>query len=120
IIFSSSGYLDVSVPRVCFPFKRDNTPSVCWVAPFGNPRLTGYLHLIVAYRSLSRPSSPLRAKASTVRPYLLSLLSFLLFYNFFHDVNELVIPSNTSRIISTSCGEYRSRTDDLLRARQAL
>jgi hypothetical protein len=32
----------------------------------------GYLLLPVAYRSLSRPSSPLRAKAFTMRPYLLS------------------------------------------------
>ena len=39
-----------------------------WVAPFGNPRIKGYLHLPEAYRSLSRPSSPSRAKAFTVRP----------------------------------------------------
>ena len=45
-----------------------NTSSTCWVAPFGNLRLKGYLHLIVAYRSLSRPSSPLWAKASAIRP----------------------------------------------------
>ena len=32
-----------------------------WVAPFGNPRLNGYLPLNAAYRSLSRPSSPPRA-----------------------------------------------------------
>ena len=32
----------------------------------------GYLLLPAAYRSLSRPSSPLRAKAFTMRPYLLS------------------------------------------------
>ena len=32
----------------------------------------GYLHLPEAYRSLSRPSSPLRAKASAMRSYLLS------------------------------------------------
>jgi hypothetical protein len=31
----------------------------------------GYLLLPAAYRSLSRPSSPLRAKAFTMRPYLL-------------------------------------------------
>ena len=43
-----------------------------WVAPFGNLRINGYLHLPTAYRSLSRPSSPLRAKASSVRPFLLS------------------------------------------------
>jgi len=34
---------------------------------------SSYLHLPAAYRSLSRPSSSLRAKASTIRPYLLSL-----------------------------------------------
>jgi hypothetical protein len=38
------------------------------VAPFGNPRFYGRLHLPVAYRSLSRPSSPYRAKASTKCP----------------------------------------------------
>ena len=43
------------------------------VAPFGNPRIDGYLPLRAAYRSLSRPSSPPRAKASFMRPSLLSL-----------------------------------------------
>ena len=40
-----------------------------WVYPFGNPRVTGYVLLTVAYRSLSRPSSASCAKASTVCPY---------------------------------------------------
>ena len=47
-------------------------PSAMWVAPFGNLRIKGYLLLPVAYRSLSRPSSPPRAKASSIRPCLLS------------------------------------------------
>ena len=38
------------------------------VAPFGHLRINGYLHLPVAFRSLSRPSSSLRAQASPVRP----------------------------------------------------
>jgi hypothetical protein len=42
---------------------------------------SGYLLLPAAYRSLSRPSSPLRAKAFTIRSYLLSwvitLINFL-------------------------------------------
>ena len=38
------------------------------VAPFGDLRLSGCLHLPGAYRSLPRPSSPSRAKASTVCP----------------------------------------------------
>ena len=47
----------------------------CRVAPFGNPRISEYLPLHAAYRSLSRPSSPPRAKASFMCP---SLLSFFL------------------------------------------
>ena len=43
------------------------------VAPFGNPRIKGYLLLRAAYRSLSRPSSPPRAKASFMCPSLLSV-----------------------------------------------
>ena len=65
-VFFSSGYLDVSVLRVC-PINGTMS-STQWVAPFGNLRLIGHLHLIVAYRSLSRPSSPLKAKASAIRP----------------------------------------------------
>ena len=52
--------------------STDNHPSGNWVVPFGNPRIKDYLHLPEAYRSLSRPSSPPRAKASTRRPNLLS------------------------------------------------
>nr|WP_057059588.1 hypothetical protein [Bacteroides fragilis] len=37
--------------------------------------IKGYLHLPEAYRSLSRPSSPPRAKASAMRPYLLSFIA---------------------------------------------
>ena len=48
--------------------SRCDRPSACRVFPFGDPRITGHLHLPAAYRSLSRPSSPVRAKASTVRP----------------------------------------------------
>src|ERR1700752_1437122 len=37
------------------------------VSPFGHPGITAHVQLPQAYRSLSRPSSPLDAKASTVR-----------------------------------------------------
>ena len=43
------------------PHIRGNIPSGYWVPPFGHPRIKGYLLLPVAFRSLSRPSSPLRA-----------------------------------------------------------
>jgi hypothetical protein len=59
IVFSSSGYLDVSVLRVC-PLAG-NTTSWYWVSPLLNFRIKGYVHLPEAYRSLSRPSSPLEA-----------------------------------------------------------
>ena len=48
-------------------------PSAWWVVPFGDPRVNGHLRLTGDYRSLSRPSSPVRAKASAMRPFLLSL-----------------------------------------------
>ena len=39
-----------------------------WVVPFGYLRINSYLPIPAAFRSLSRPSSPLRAQASPVRP----------------------------------------------------
>ena len=102
IVFYSSGYLDVSVHRVST--INGDMSSTCRVTPFGNPYLNDYLHLSMAYRSLSRPSSLLRAKASANCSLLLMIYS--IFYQY---VKELLFS-----------GEYRSRTDDLLRARQAL
>ena len=84
--FLSSGYLDVSVPRVCFfnpmysgkrylvnPIVecrgRQQQPSFRWVSPFGNSWIKAYSQLPMTYRRVSRPSSPLTAKASTKRPY---------------------------------------------------
>ena len=40
------------------------------VSPFGYPRINAYSQLPAAFRSVSRPSSPLSAKASTKCPYL--------------------------------------------------
>ena len=45
-----------------------------WVSPFRYPRIKGYLLLPVAFRSLSRLSSALSAKASTLRSFQLNLL----------------------------------------------
>ncbi len=57
----SSGYLDVSVPQVSSLAGDLNGR----VSPFGNLRIKAYSQLPEAYRSVLRPSSPLRAKAST-------------------------------------------------------
>ena len=87
----SSGYLDVSVPRVRFCFlciqkqiplcrrtvvprrkdrssRRRTTKRRRWVSPFGNRRVKVCSQLTDAYRSVPRPSSPLSAKASTECP----------------------------------------------------
>ena len=65
-VFSSSAYLDVSVQRV--RLLSDTMPSTWWVAPFGHPRINSCVPIPAAFRSLSRPSSPLRAQASPIRP----------------------------------------------------
>ena len=43
------------------PLLLGKYSSNTWVVPFGNLRVKQLLRLIEAYRSLSRPSSPLRA-----------------------------------------------------------
>ena len=85
----SSGYLDVSIPRVRLitpmysvyytsllkcktrtqPKLSDSLTSRRWVSPFGNLRIKGCSHLPVAYRSVPRPSSPLTAKTSPGCPF---------------------------------------------------
>ena len=59
-------------PAFASLLRKDDWPSARRVVPFGNHRVKGYLLLTGAYRSLSRPSSPPRAKASAVRPSILS------------------------------------------------
>ena len=78
LIFSSSGYLDVSVhrvPSVWLWIRHTVTGSASRVSPFRYPRIPACLRLPVAFRSLSRLSSALSAKASTLRPFLLNLRS---------------------------------------------
>ena len=58
----SSSYLDISVRWVCLPCGIN---LLVWVSPFGNLRIKAYSQLPTAYRSVSRPSSPLCTKAST-------------------------------------------------------
>ena len=49
----------------------DGRGLLCRVSPFRHLRITGYLLLPEAYRSLSRLSSALSAKASALRPFCL-------------------------------------------------
>ena len=64
--FSSPG----SPPYVMY-WHMDTWGLLMWVSPFRHLRITGYLLLPEAYRSLSRLSSALSAKASTLRSYML-------------------------------------------------
>ena len=86
----SCRYLDVSVPCVRFlhpilfrcrylitmlgnPNRSSEqlgfSKHLRWVAPFGDPWIKAYSQLPTAFRSVSRPSSPVHAKASTKCPY---------------------------------------------------
>ena len=60
--FSSPGS-----PRTTMDSLHGTQGLLVWVSPFGYLRVTGYLLLTVAFRSLSRPSSALSAKASSLR-----------------------------------------------------
>ena len=79
-VFFSSGYLDVSVHRVPPAYLSGFPCSVYGgggllrrVSPFRYPRLQAHLQLPAAFRSLSRLSSALSAKASTLCSSLLDL-----------------------------------------------
>ena len=70
--FFSSPYLDVSVqavPLVNLSIQLTMTGhDSSRIAPFGYLRITAYLRLPVAFRSLLRPSSAPSAKAFPLRP----------------------------------------------------
>ena len=67
--FSSPG----SLPYVMY-WRMDDWSFSSRVSPFRNPRIIGYLLLPAAYRSLSRLSSALSAKASALCSFLLDHL----------------------------------------------
>ena len=103
--FSSSPYLDVSVQAVphvrLFCSTHVDRVLLCRVSPFGNSGIKAYVRLPQTYRSLSRPSSALDAKAFPLRSYQLDL------------VEAKSIPFGTpSRVFFTSfpCFSSSSRT----------
>ena len=66
--FSSPGS-----PPYVMDWRMDDRGVLCRVSPFRDLRIKGYLLLPEAFRSLSRLSSALSAKASTLRSSLLNL-----------------------------------------------
>ena len=69
--FSSGGS-----PSYVMDWRMSTWSLSMWVSPFRNLRIKGYLLLPEAYRSLSRLSSALSAKASTLCSFLLDLTAF--------------------------------------------
>ena len=95
VVFSSSGYLDVSVPRVC---------PHCWVicrSRLGCPiRISSDLGLLASTRSFSQLATSFFA----FRCLGIRHVSFLLFFLFLPEINTDYIPQiyrNTSGICST-------------------
>ena len=64
-----------------------NWSSFSWVSPFRNRRIKGYLLLPGAYRSLSRLSSALSAKASTICSFMLDQINLCRF------ITQMLAPS---------------------------
>jgi hypothetical protein len=79
--FSSAGLL-----RTAMYSPHGDAGVLHRVSPFGHPRIKGYVRLPGAFRSLSRPSSALIAKASALRPLCLTFLRSRLFH---HSVDVL-------------------------------
>ena len=75
----SCPYLDVSVQGVpsvhLFVSMHGTQVLPVWVSPFGDLRISGYLLLPEAFRSLSRPSSAPDAKAFPLRSFSLDRVS---------------------------------------------
>ena len=91
--FSSPGS-----PPCVMDWRMDDGGLPRRVSPFRDPRIKGYVLLPAAFRSLSRLSSALSAKASTLRPYQLDLC----YGSFFplHSVAALVTDFGCSRQLS--------------------
>ena len=66
--FSSPGS-----PPYVMDWRMDTWGLLMWVSPFRDLRIKGYLLLPEAYRSLSRLSSALSAKASALCPFCLTI-----------------------------------------------
>ena len=117
-----------------FASLTDTISSIQQVSPFGNLRIKLCVPIPAAYRSLSRPSSPLRAQASTVRSYI-AYCNFCIFMSYklfarklnlnllFRNFLISCIFFNMSKNIfskNADCGECGSRTHDLQNANLAL
>ena len=96
-----------------------------WVSPFRHLRITGYVLLPAAFRSLSRLSSALSAKASTLRSYWLDLLDGMYSVTYLHgfgSLSQLTLlrpSSNKNSCVSLSVNLFCNNLPDVQPALQA-
>ena len=101
-------FTSLSVAPVSYIFRHSGNSKNCWITPFGNPGVNGYVLLTPAYRSLSRPSSPDSSQASAIDLYSLGHIIFSAL--FFRALR--VYPSLTKhrvRALASSVFFYRIR-----------
>ena len=103
--FSSPGSLHTPMDSV-----HDDRSSSCRVPPFRHPRLNGYLLLPAAFRSLSRPSSALSAKASALRSFCLTFCCYSVNSLAFFPLDDHLssMSSYLARYLSKCTIKYRS------------
>ena len=77
-----------------------------WVSPFRDLRVNGYLLLTAAYRSLSRLSSALSAKASTLRSSSLDLVAKMGFLRTMQIRSVLAVSHSSFSFLRVDNGSY--------------
>ena len=133
-VFFSSAYLDVSVQRVCSPIgvtclQHAGLPhsDICGsIRMCQSPQLFAAYHVLLRLWEPRHPPYALILLIVLVTNYLFlsNSCSFYFLNVFFISICQWTCGESPLTIIISRtysrCGEYRSRTDDLLRARQAL
>ena len=77
-----------------------------WVSPFRDLRVNGYLLLTAAYRSLSRLSSALSAKASTLRSSSLDRVAKMGFLRTIQIRSVLAVSHSSFSFLRVDNGSY--------------
>ena len=99
--FSSPG----SLPYV-MDWRMDTWGLLMWVSPFRHLRITGYLLLPEAFRSLSRLSSALSAKASTLRSSSLDRVAKMGFLRTIQIRSVLAVSHSSFSFLRVDNGSY--------------
>ena len=103
------------LPRIVMYSLYDTNSSCQWVPPFGHLRISAYLLLPVAFRCSSRPSSPISAKASSVRSFFLNLTNLVHYFFVFQNPKNHFFVFYQSSFLSNKkiCDKYYPIFKDL-------